>query len=166
MRALIVSDIHGNYSNMKKVIDDNPSFDYLLILGDILGYSNEELIDLLNSYNTKIIAVRGNCDVDNSKLDFSMDNYYIFTSIDNKIFYLTHGHMYDISSFKDIDYDVYIQGHTHISMMEKIGDRLFLNPGSVSLPRGGSMKSYILYEDGIFYLKSVDTNEIIKKVEF
>lgn len=167
MKVLIVSDIHGGYSNLLKVINDNKEFDLLLILGDILsGYSdfNSELIDLLNSYNTKIISVRGNCDRNVEKLDFSMDNLYIITSIDNKIFYLTHGHLYDRNSFPNIDYDVYIQGHTHVPMMEIDNNKLYLNPGSVTLPRGGSVKSYILYEDGIFYLKDVENNNIIKKI--
>ena len=169
MKVLIVSDIHGGYNNLLKVINDNKDFDLLLILGDILsGYSdfNFELIDLLNSYNTKIIAVRGNCDRDVEKLDFSMDNEYIMTSIDNKIFFLTHGHLYDRHSNLNIDYDVYIQGHTHVPVMLEENNILYLNPGSVTLPRGGSIKSYILYEDNIFYLKSVDDNTIIKEVEF
>ena len=170
MKVLIVSDIHGGYDNLLKVINNNKDFDLLLILGDILsGYSDnqKELIDLLNSYNTKIIAVRGNCDNTNiEKLDFSLDNYYIITSIDNKIFYLTHGNLYNRFSFSDIKYDVYIQGHTHIPIMNKEKESLVLNPGSITLPRGGSEKTYILYEDGCFYLKEVLTNEIIKKLEF
>ena len=169
MKVLIVSDIHGGYSNLLKVINDNKDFDLLLILGDILsGYSdfNEELIDLLNSYNTKIIAVRGNCDRNVEKLDFSMDNYYVMTSIDNKLFFLTHGHLYDRHSDLNIDYDVYVQGHTHVPMMEIDNNKLYLNPGSITLPRGGSSKSYILYQDNTFYLKEVESNKIIKKVEF
>lgn len=169
MKVLIVSDIHGGYNNLLKVINDNKDFDLLLILGDILsGYSdfNSELIDLLNSYNTKIIAVRGNCDRDIEKLDFSMDNYYVMTPIDNKLFYLTHGHLYDRHSFPDIKFDVYVQGHSHVPVMDIVGDTLCLNPGSISLPRGGSLKSYILYQDNTFYLKEVESNKIIKKVEF
>ncbi len=169
MKVLIVSDIHGGYNNLLKVINDNKDFDLLLILGDILsGYSdfNSELIDLLNSYNTKIIAVRGNCDRNVDKLDFSMENLYIMTSINNKIFYLTHGHLYDRNSFPNIDYDVYVQGHSHVPMMEIDNNRLCLNPGSITLPRGGSSKSYIIYENNTFYLKDVDTNTIIKEVEF
>ena len=169
MKVLIVSDIHGGYSNLLKVINDNKDFDLLLILGDILsGYSdfNSELIDLLNSYNTKIIAVRGNCDRNVEKLDFSMDNYYVMTSIDNKLFFLTHGHLYDRHSDLNIDYDVYVQGHSHVPMMEIDNNKLYLNPGSITLPRGGSSKSYILYDNNTFYLKEVDTNKIIKEVEF
>ena len=90
MKVLIVSDIHGSYSNFKKVINDNKDFDCLLILGDILaGYSERltDLVNLLNSYNTKIIAVRGNCDNSNIEyLDFSLNNDYVITPIDGKLF--------------------------------------------------------------------------------
>ncbi len=168
MKVLIVSDIHGNYNNLNKVINDNKNFDYLLILGDILSsFCGEDIIDLLNSYNTKIIAVRGNCDNMNiEKLDFSLENYYVVTPIDNKLFFLTHGHLYDRHSDLNVEYDVYIQGHTHVPMMLIEDNKLYLNPGSITNPRGGSIKSYILYESGVFYLKSVDDNTVIKKVEF
>ena len=166
MKVLIVSDIHGNYNNLNKVINDNTGFDYLLILGDILSsYCGEDIINLLNSYNTKIIAVRGNCDNMNiEKLDFSLENYFVVTPIDNKLFFLTHGHLYDRHSDLGVNYDVYLQGHTHVPMMIEENNKLYLNPGSITLPRGGSIKSYILYENGVFYLKSVDDNTIIKKV--
>ena len=168
MKVLIVSDIHGNYNNLNKVINDNTGFDYLLILGDILSsYCGEDIINLLNSYNTKIIAVRGNCDNMNiEKLDFSLENYFVVTPIDNKLFFLTHGHLYDRHSDLGVNYDVYLQGHTHVPMMIEENNKLYLNPGSITLPRGGSIKSYILYESGVFYLKSVDDNTVIKKVEF
>ena len=45
-----------------------------------------------------------------------------------------------------------------------IGDKLYLNPGSITRPRGMSEKSYIFYENGEFSLKSVDDNNIIKKI--
>ena len=43
-------------------------------------------------------------------------------------------------------------------------DKLYLNPGSITRPRGMSKKSYIFYEDGEFLLKSVDNNEVMKKI--
>ena len=47
----------------------------------------------------------------------------------------------------------------------KLLDKLYLNPGSITRPRGMSDKSYIFYEDGEFFLKSVDSNEIIKQIK-
>lgn len=167
MKVLIVSDIHGGYSNIKKVLDDNPKFDLLLILGDILygGSNSDELSSLLNKYTSKIISVCGNCDsfVDTSSLDFFDDKLYVTVPIDGKLVFITHGHVYNRYNIPNLPYEVYIQGHTHIPLME-YGDKLYLNPGSITRPRGGSVKSYIFYENGEFMLKSVDENTIIKKI--
>jgi len=167
MKVLIVSDIHGGYQNIKKVINDNPNFDLLLILGDILfgGDNSLEISKLLNKYTSKIISVCGNCDsyTNNSLLDFFDDKLYVTVPIDGKLVFITHGHVYNKYNVPNLPYDVYIQGHTHVPIME-YSDKLYLNPGSITRPRGGSIKSYIFYEDGEFILKSVDENKIIKRI--
>ena len=99
-------------------------------------------------------------------LDFSLQEYYVTIPVDGKLFLLTHGHVYYENSFSNIDYDVYIQGHTHIPKMEIKNNKIYLNPGSITYPRGGSNRSYILYQDGVFYLKELNTNEIIKETRF
>ena len=168
MRVLIVSDIHGNFDNMRKVIENNPSFDKLLLLGDILvgpntyGYNPEQLALFLNIYKDKIIAVKGNNDWDSHLLEFPVDKNYILFPIDGKLCLLTHGHIYNRSNLPNIDFDVFIQGHSHVPRMDKVDNKLYLNPGSITLPRGGSDKTYILYEDGMFFLKTLD-NKILKK---
>ena len=170
MKVLIVSDIHGGYENMLKVLENEKDFDLMLIMGDILsGYSSNynELASLLNSFNTKIISVRGNCDNSHlDLLDFNYDNPYVLTSLDNKLIFMTHGHLFDIFNTPTNDYDIYIQGHTHIPKMEIVNDKLYLNPGSITLPRGMSNKSYIVYKDNVFYLKDLDKNMIINKIIF
>lgn len=167
MKVLIVSDIHGGYQNIKKVIDDNPDFNLLLILGDILfgGSHSLEIAELLNRYKSKIISVCGNCDkyTDNSKLDFFDDKLYVTVPIDGNLIFITHGHIYNKYNMPNLPYDVYIQGHTHIPMIE-YSDKLYLNPGSITRPRGMSKKSYIFYEAGVFFLKSVDDNKVIRKI--
>ena len=167
MKVLIVSDIHGEYNNMKKVLDDNPEFDILLILGDILygGEDEEKLAELLNKYTSKIISVCGNCDSfsNTSILNFFDDKLYVTVPIDGKLVFITHGHVYNRYNMPNLPYDIYIQGHTHVPIME-YGDKLYLNPGSITRPRGMSEKSYILYDNGEFSLKSVDDNNVIKKI--
>ena len=152
---------------MKKVLDDNPEFDLLLILGDILfgGNDSVKLAELLNNYTSKIISVYGNCDsfTDNSMLNFFDDKLYVTVPMDGKLVFITHGHVYNKYNIPNLPYDVYIQGHTHVPIME-YGDKLYLNPGSITRPRGMSKKSYIFYKDGEFLLKSVDDNEIIKRI--
>ena len=174
MNLLIVSDIHGNYLNMKKVLQNEAlnefSFDYLLILGDILsgpfieGYDPDKLSKLLNSYKDKIIAVRGNCDSDISSLDFLINEYYTVFPVDNKKLLLTHGHIYNKNHSPEVEFDALLNGHTHIPVMEKSNNKYYLNPGSITLPKGGSTKSYMCYVDDVFYLKDLETNEVIKKI--
>ena len=173
MKVLIVSDIHGNFKNMKKVIQNNSSFDRLLILGDILsgpsidGYDPKQLALFLNLYKDKIISVRGNCDnFHMDTLDFFVDKSFLTLSIDSKLFFLTHGHLYNPTHLPDLPFDVFLSGHTHVPMMEKVDGRLFLNPGSITSPRGGSLKSYIFYEEGEFFLKDVDENKVLKKLRY
>ena len=171
MKVLIVSDIHGNFECMKKVIQDNSSFDKLLILGDILsgprnsGYDQKQLASFLNLFKDKIFAVRGNCDYNIEPLEFSADHSFLLVPIDNKLFLLTHGNYYFPSHPpEDVDFDVFLYGHSHVSMVDKMNGKLYLNPGSVSNPRRG-VRSYILYEDGEFQFKSVDDNKVLMKIK-
>ena len=173
MKILIVSDIHGNYLNMKKVLDNEVNFDYMFLLGDILygpdieGYDPDKLAELLNTYSNKIFYVRGNCDVSRMELlDFYIDKDFMFIPLDNINFFLTHGHMYTEYHMPplDMDYDVYMQGHTHIPVMKENNNKIYLNPGSITLPKGFSKKSYIIYQDKKFYLKDLEYNNIIKEI--
>ena len=77
--------------------------------------------------------------------------------------FITHGHVYNRYNVPNLPYDIYIQGHTHVPVME-YGDKLYLNPGSITRPRGTCGKTYILYDNGDFSLKSVDDNSVIKKI--
>ena len=174
MKVLIVSDVHGNYDNMKKVLDDNPTFDIFLLLGDVLsgpyieGYDPDQLASLLNQYSNKIFYVRGNCDHYHMELlDFYMEKDYMMLPIDKMKVFFTHGHLYNQYNYpSDMDFNVYIQGHTHVPMMKEERGILYLNPGSITNPRGMLDKSYLWYQDGTFYLKDVDTNQVIKKILF
>ena len=46
-----------------------------------------------------------------------------------------------------VDANVVVLGHTHIPMKRKIGETLFLNPGSVGQPRDGNPKaSFVIFD--------------------
>ncbi len=158
MKVLIISDIHDDFESTKKAIQ-NHNFDYLILLGD-LGYYNNQVFDLLNIFKDKIISVKGNNDIYNDLTQFDNTKLYQTINIDNKTWFLTHGHIYN--EYTDIDYDIYLQGHTHVSRVEKKDNKIYLNPGSIGLPRNG-VKTYIYYEDNTFYLENLD-KEVIKKV--
>ena len=53
--------------------------------------------------------------------------------------------------------DILLHGHTHIPAWEPFGQgSLYLNPGSVSLPKEGSAHSYMTLENGCFRWKTMD----------
>jgi predicted phosphodiesterase len=50
-----------------------------------------------------------------------------------------------------------------VPKIEHFGDgNVYINPGSVTLPRENSPKSYILYSDGTFTIKDLDSNPFLE----
>ncbi|MEG0367134.1 MAG: phosphodiesterase [Coprobacillus sp.] len=177
MKCMIISDIHGSYEDLKKVISifEEEKMDKLLILGDLLyhgprnplpdGYNPKEVAILLNKYKNKIIAVRGNCDaeVDQMVLEFPMRADYAQVFIDNHCFFLTHGHVYDKDNMPMLNKgDILMYGHYHKPIMEKETEIVIFNPSSISLPKEG-LKSYGVYENhklSLFSLEKVLINSM------
>lgn len=67
MKAVAVSDIHGNLKTVKKLVGIlNQEFDALFIAGDITHFSGAEsameVLEPLLESGIKIVAVHGNCD--------------------------------------------------------------------------------------------------------
>ena len=62
MRALVISDIHGNYEALKSVLRDAGPYDEVIVLGDLVDYGPDPdlVIDELRSI--KPLIVRGNHD--------------------------------------------------------------------------------------------------------
>lgn len=161
MKMMIISDIHGSYDDLKKVLDifENEKMDQLLILGDILyhgprndlpkGYNPKKVIPLLNQMKDKIIAVRGNCDaeVDQMVLEFPMRADYVQLYIDGHCFFATHGHLWDEENLPLLNQgDIFMYGHFHKPVNScKEGIYMF-NPSSISLPKAG-VKSFGVYEN-------------------
>ena len=176
MKILICSDIHGDFACASAVIDTykKEGADKLLILGDILyhgprnnlpdGYSPKEVIELLNSNRDNILAVRGNCDteVDQMVLDFPILADYIYLSLDGISVFATHGHRHNMTTPPPLRQgEILLHGHTHVQTSVEFGDgNLYLNPGSVSLPKENNPKTYMIYENRCFTLKDFDGNAI------
>lgn len=170
MKAMIVSDIHGSYNDLKRVMDiyEEECMDKLILLGDLLyhgprnplpeGYQPQKVIALLNQYKEKIIAVRGNCDaeVDQMVLEFPMRADYSEIYMDGHRFFLTHGHLYDEEHLPMLQAgDVFMHGHFHKPMLKKKDGIILFNPSSISLPKEGQ-KSFGIYEDGELKIVSFD----------
>ncbi|MBR2930435.1 MAG: phosphodiesterase [Clostridia bacterium] len=178
MRLMIASDIHGDLECCKKMLEiyDREGCERLVLLGDILyhgprnglpcGYEPKGVIELLNARRDSILAVRGNCDteVDQMVLAFPVLADYAVILDDGLTMYATHGHRYNEENIPPMkDGDVLLNGHTHmLSIREFGGGKLYVNPGSISLPKGGNPKSYIIYENRCFKLYSVE-GELLAK---
>ena len=64
--------------------------------------------------------------------------------------------------------DILVHGHTHLLKAEKVetecGTITVLNPGSVSIPKGGNPNTYAILEDGVFTIYSLD-GEVVKELK-
>lgn len=164
MKILVASDIHGSITWATKVIEkfNELNADKLLLLGDILyhgprndlpeNYAPKAVIELLNNYKDKILAVRGNCDteVDQMVLNFPiLADYAYLVSGDTTIF-ATHGHHFnpDCPPVCINKNDVLLYGHTHVACDVQGENFRYMNPGSPSIPKNGTKPSYIVIEDG------------------
>lgn len=178
MKLFFISDIHGSESYLEKAIEKylEEKADYIVILGDILyhgarnplpkGHNPKGVIEILNSYSDKIIAVRGNCDseVDEMVLAFPIMSTYSNILYGNKRLVLTHGHIYNEENLLPLTKgDVFIYGHTHLPRAEEIDGLYFLNPGSIALPKEDNPHSYGVLSNNIFQVKSLEGN-IIKEI--
>lgn len=120
----------------------------------------------LNNYKNKIIAVRGNCDseVDQMMLNFPIMSDYHLLFWNNKKIFITHGHIYNKDNPLPLeDGDILLYGHFHIPMIFENDGKLFLNPGSITLPKENSPHSYGSFEDGYFIIKNIEGNIILQK---
>ncbi len=170
MKILIASDLHGSAEAVGKLLAayDASGAERLMLLGDILyhgprndlpeGYAPREVISLLSPYANKILCVRGNCDaeVDEMVLPFSVKAESETLSVDGRAWFLTHGHRAGANPAED-DLpplprgSVFLSGHTHIPVCARDEKGILrINPGSVSIPKGGFPATYALYEDGVF----------------
>lgn len=178
MRYLIASDIHGALPAAEALMTrfHEEGADRLLLLGDLLyhgprnplpeGYAPAEVAKLLNGYADRITAVRGNCDaeVDQMVLDFPVLADYCVLPAGEKLIYATHGHIYNLKNLPPLaEGDILLHGHTHVPAWTEFGQgNVYLNPGSLSIPKENSPHSYMTLEDGVFYWKNVDTGEIYR----
>ena len=178
MRFLIASDIHGAEKSAQKIseIYRNGSFDRLLLLGDLLyhgprndlpeSYAPKKVISILSELSGSVSSVRGNCEaeVDQMVLPFPVLSESAMIFADGLSIFMTHGHIWTPEKHPE-GIDAFFSGHTHIPVLEKKDGIIFLNPGSVSIPKGGFQPSYAVYEDGEISVLSLSTGERMMHLE-
>lgn len=171
MKIMIASDIHGSAYYCKKLLDayKKENADKLFLLGDILyhgprndlpkDYSPKAVIDMLNNIKEEIVCVRGNCDteVDQMVLDFPILADYGILYASGRLIYATHGHKWGEKNLPPLKKgDVLMCGHTHIPKCTEHKDYIYINPGSVSIPKENSAHSYMTLTDNLLEWKTLD----------
>lgn len=177
MKVLVISDIHGSayYANKIKEIVDKENPDKIILLGDLYyhgprndlsqEYAPMKVAEVLNSLKDKLLVVKGNCDaeVDEMISEFKFEDHLLL-NVNGKNIYFTHGHKYNIEVIPYEDFNILIYGHIHQGFIEEKEGYIFANPGSISLPKGGTEHSYLILDKDQIVLKNVD-GEVIKICE-
>ncbi len=163
-KLMVASDIHGSAYWCGHLLDAfaRESADRMLLLGDILyhgprndlpdGYDPRRVAAFLNPLADRLLCVRGNCDseVDQMVLNFPILADYAVLPVGERLMYATHGHIWNTQTPPPLSPgDILLHGHTHIPACDSFGPEgrnLYLNPGSVSIPKACSAHGYIVMD--------------------
>mgnify|MGYP004703895319 CR=1 FL=1 len=172
MKIMAASDIHGSAYYCKKLLEafDREQADRLLLLGDLLyhgprndlprDYAPKETAALLNGRKDRLLCVRGNCDaeVDQMVLEFPILADYCILYLGGRMVFATHGHHFHKDALPPLQPgDILLHGHTHVPAWEPVGNGdLYLNPGSVSMPKADSARGYLLLTEERAVWKDLD----------
>ena len=175
---MIASDLHGDADCTALLLERyrESGAEKLILLGDLLyhgprndlpaGYAPKRVIGLLNGVKDELLCVRGNCDteVDQMVLSFPVLAEYALLSVDGLVVFATHGHTYHTASLPPLKPgNILLHGHTHVPAAESFGDgNLYINPGSVSIPKEQSPKSYLIYENRAFSFRELESGKEYK----
>lgn len=174
MKLMIAADLHGSSNLCESLLNAyyREKADKLILLGDLLYhgpkndlpgmYDSRRTAELLNGFSENLLCVRGNCDseADQAALDFPITAECAVILVFGRTIYAMHGHREILHPTSG---DIVLRGHTHIPAKNEIAGVSHLNPGSVSLPRGGSRSSYMTFSCGTFLWKTLEGDIFDKK---
>lgn len=171
---MVASDLHGSLHYGKMLIDRfiEERADEMILLGDLYyhgprnplaeGYDPLGLAELLNAYKDKLIVIKGNCD---SEVDEMVSEFKFLDTLtvnyEGIKLTLSHGHRYDIGFFPPDTGEVFLYGHTHQGFLTEKEGVIVGNPGSITLPKGGTPRSYITIDEKTVALKDLESGKVI-----
>ena len=180
MKWMIASDLHGSAYYCRKMLEafEREGADRLFLLGDLLyhgprndlprEYAPKEVIPLLNGKKEKLLCVRGNCDaeVDQMVLEFPVLADYAVLPVGRRLIYATHGHIYHVKNLPPLaPGDMLLHGHTHVPAWTEFGQgNLYLNPGSVSIPKEDSPHSYMTLKENTMQWKELESSAVFHEL--
>ena len=174
-RILFFSDSHGVFAALqalrKRIEADAP--DLVCFLGDALyhgprngvpqDYDGARAAEEFNAIADKIVAVRGNCDaeIDQLMLSFPMLGPYATVQVGGVRLFLSHGHIWGPDEqLPPLPAGAIVAtGHTHVPIARQVNGIWCFNPGSISIPKGGSVSSYALLDGRTLSLRRLADGE-------
>lgn len=149
-----MSDTHGSLPGWKSALALFREPDAVLHAGDVLyhgprnaipgGYTPMDLANEVNAYRGTLFFSRGNCDadIDQTLLKPLLAPFVAIWWNGRKIL-MMHGDKMPLLRQMAFDAraDLVISGHTHVPGITRDNGVMFLNPGSVSIPKGGDPAS-------------------------
>ncbi len=142
MKIGVLSDSHGDRQALEKALERMGEVDVVFHLGDYV----KDVERIKKVYSGPIYNVKGNCDF---FVNAIAPLEHQITLKGKKIF-AVHGHKYNVKfgikalyyKSLEIGADIVLFGHTHCAGIIRVDGMVFLNPGSVSIPRDGKPPTY------------------------
>jgi putative phosphoesterase len=174
MKILFISDIHGITNNLglieKKLKETK--YDKLVCLGDLYyagptytekyTVNSNEVHDFLTKYSDMLICMKGNCDssVDIKTSDFPISDGISLICTDGLDIYITHGNEHSFEKNRKLNRKgILVYGHEHTPYIKKNDDMIYINVGSISLPRN-DIATYAIYENRKFVIYDINGNVV------
>lgn len=107
--------------------------------------------------------MKGNCDseVDIKASDFPICSNISLICVDGLDIYITHGNEYNIDKDRKFQRKgILIYDHEHYPFIKKKNDIIYINVGSISLPKNDSKTSYGIYKDKIFTIYEIPEKKL------
>lgn len=143
MKAIVVSDSHGDTDRLEEL------YHYYKEIADLFIHCGDSELPFDEKVMKPYVSVKGNCDSER----FGYENERTFKKSDFTWF-VTHGHLYNIKmtplplKYRAMEQKANLVcfGHTHqVTLFQEEGV-VYLNPGSLSLPRIPSVATYCLLD--------------------
>ena len=178
MMISVISDVHGSFYWFDKVMKKIAKSDIIINLGDFLyhgprnplprDYSPKSLSEKAVNISN-LFMIKGNCDSD-------VDEAVTKKHFEEKAFFFIDGlkilalHGDEVDSYDELagiypNYDIIMFGHIHVPVLEKIGNTVLFNPGSLSLPKQGYTNSFGILDTEKKFIEIFDfSNNILKQL--
>ena len=187
MKIGVISDTHGYEKRFAQAVEKFfTGTDMILHAGDVLNhgpnnpnckgddYNPKALANIINNSDIPIIICRGNCDseVDQLVIENPIQAPYAYVFANGKRIVITHGHTVMSDEEKNnmaahLKADIFITGHVHKNILEKRGDPIFLNPGTISpyLTNDPDKKTSVaVITDNDIKIFDLDSGEVLKEL--